>query len=225
MRLNIFSIAALSIVCVAPARAQISNSDLIAQAKKEGRVVWYTTVSIPESQAFAALFKRQFPSINVDIIRTGSSALVNRLISEHNAKKYLADVLQGFSSRGGYGALKQRGIHGRYESPEYKYLPPDLKDPAGYRGSQYQNTFVLAYNTRMVKPPDVPKTYDDLLKPMWKGKKILNDTENHEWFDGLCTIGARKKALLIFASSRSRSKSFSAAPAAAFNSWRRENFR
>ena len=98
MRLRIFSIAALSIVCVAPARAQIGNSDLIAQAKKEGRVVWYTTVSIPESQEFAALFKTQISSINVDIIRTGSSALVNRLISEHNAKKYLADVLQGFSS-------------------------------------------------------------------------------------------------------------------------------
>ena len=198
MRLSIFSIAALSMVCLAPARAQISNSDLLAQAKKEVRVVWYTTVSIPESQEFAALFKRQFPSINVDIIRTGSSALVNRLISEHNAKKYLADVLQGFSSRGGYGALKQRGILGRYESPEYRYLPPDLRDPAGYWGSQYQNTFVLAYNTRMVKPPDVPKTYDDLLKPMWKGKKILNDTENHEWFDGLLHYWGKEKGIAYF---------------------------
>jgi iron(III) transport system substrate-binding protein len=190
-------VAALLIVG-APAHAQVRHADLPSQATKEGRVVWYTTVSIPESQEFAGLFRRQFPSISVDIVRTGSSALVNRVVSEYGAKKYLVDVLQGFSSRGGYGALKQRGILGQYESPEYKYLPRELRDPAGYWGSQYQNTFVLAYNTRMVKPPDVPKNYDDLLKPIWKGKKILNDTENHEWFDGLLQYWGREKGIAYF---------------------------
>jgi iron(III) transport system substrate-binding protein len=198
MRWITILLPAVLLLCFAPVEAQLVNPDLIAQAKKEGRVAWYTTVSIPESQEFAALFQKQNPFIKVDIIRTGSSALVNRIITEYNAKKYLVDVLQGFSSRGGYGALKQRGILGRYESPEYKYLPPDLRDPAGYWGSQYQNTFVLAYNTRMVKPPDVPKTYDDLLKPMWKGKKILNDTENHEWFDGLLQYWGKEKGTAYF---------------------------
>jgi ABC-type Fe3+ transport system substrate-binding protein len=199
MRFVTLSVIATSVILnFATGHAQVGNPDLVERAKREGQVVWYTTVSIPESQEFAALFKQQFPSINVDIVRTGSSALVNRVVSEYNAKKYLADVLQGFSSRGGYSALKQRGILGRYQSPEYKYLPPDLRDPAGYWGSQYQNTFVLAYNTRMVKPADVPKTYDDLLKPMWKGKKILNDTENHEWFDGLLHHWGKEKGLAYF---------------------------
>jgi len=188
---------AMSLFWLSSVQAQ-SNPEIIAKAKKEGRVVWYTTVSIPESQQFAALFQKQFPSINVDIIRTGSSALVNRVISEFNAKKYLVDVLQGFSSRGGYVALKQRGILGRYQSPEYKNLPSDLRDPAGYWGSQFQNTFVLAYNTRMVQPADVPKTYEDLLKPMWKGKKILNDSENYEWFDGLLHYWGKEKGLAYF---------------------------
>jgi iron(III) transport system substrate-binding protein len=170
----------------------------MAQAKKEGRVSWYTTVSIPESQQFAALFQQQFPSIKVDIIRSGSGAVVNRIISEYNAGKYLVDVLQGFSSRGGYVALKQRGILGQYKSPEYKFLPNELKDPAGYWGSHFQNTFVLAYNTRMVKGPDIPKTYNDLLRPKWKGKQILNDTENYEWFDGLLHYWGKEKGLAYF---------------------------
>jgi ABC-type Fe3+ transport system substrate-binding protein len=178
--------------------AQVPTSELIAQAKKEGRVAWYTTVSIPESQEFAALFQKQFPFLKVDIIRTGSSALVNRMISEHNAGKYLVDVLQGFSSRGGYSAVKERQILGRYHSPEYKFLPRELKNSDGYWGSHFQNTFVLAYNTRMVKSADAPKTYDDLLKPMWKGKKLLNDTENHEWFDGLLHYWGKEKGLAYF---------------------------
>jgi iron(III) transport system substrate-binding protein len=102
MKLKLFWIAGLLFGYCSSAHAQVSNPDLIAQAKREGRVAWYTTVSIPESQEFAALFQKQFPFLKVDIIRTGSSALVNRMISEHNAGKYLVDVLQGFSSRGGF---------------------------------------------------------------------------------------------------------------------------
>jgi iron(III) transport system substrate-binding protein len=50
----------------------------------------------------------------------------------------------------------------------------------------------------MVKPEDVPKNYDDLLKPIWKGKKILNDTENFAWFDGLLKYRGCEKGLAYF---------------------------
>jgi ABC-type Fe3+ transport system substrate-binding protein len=102
------------------------------------------------------------------------------------------------SSRGGFSVLKQRNIIGRYESPERKYYPADLKDKEGYWSSTFQNTFVLAYNKRNVKADDVPKTYDDLLKPMWKGRQIINDTDNFEWFDGLLKFWGRDKGLGYF---------------------------
>ena len=51
--------------------AQVANPDLVAQAKKEGRVVWYTTVSIPESKQLIDLFERQYPFIKVDLLRSG----------------------------------------------------------------------------------------------------------------------------------------------------------
>ena len=180
------------------APAQNSNPDLIAQAKKEGRVTWYTTISIPESKQLIDIFEKQYPFIKVDLLRSGSGALVNRVLSEYAAKNYSADVLQGTSTRGGFTLLKSKNILGRYESPEYKFLPPDLKDKAGYWGSMFQNTFVLAYNTRNVKPGDVPRIYDDLLKPMWKGRQIINDTENFEWFDGLMKYWGREKGLAYF---------------------------
>ena len=180
------------------ALSQVANSDLIAQAKKEGRVVWYTTVSIPESKQFADMFEKQYPFIKVDLLRSGSGALVNRIVSEYAAKTYSVDVMQGTSSRGGFTALKQRNIIGRYESPEHKFLAPELKDKNGYWASSFLNSFVLAYNKRNVKPDDVPKTYEDLLKPIWKGRQIINDTENFEWFDGLLKSWGRDKGLAYF---------------------------
>ena len=191
-------IVAMMVLWAGQTIAQVANPDLIAQAKKEGRVTWYTTVSIPESKQFMDMFEKQYPFIKVDLLRSGSGALVNRIISEYAAKNYVADVLHGMSSRGGFTALKQRNIIGRYESPEHKYLPADMKDKAGYWASTFQNTFVLAYNNRNVKPPDVPRSYDDLLKPMWKGRQIFNDTDNFEWFDGLLKFWGKEKGLAYF---------------------------
>jgi ABC-type Fe3+ transport system substrate-binding protein len=178
--------------------AQVSHPDIIAQAKKEGRVTWYTTVSIPESKQFMDMFEKQYPFIKVDLLRSGSGPLVNRIVNEYAAKNYAADVLQGMSSRGGYTLLRQRNIIGRYESPERKFYAADLKDKEGYWSSTFQNTFVLAYNTRNVKPGDVPKSYDDLLKPTWKGRQIINDTDSFEWFDGLLRFWGKEKALAYF---------------------------
>jgi iron(III) transport system substrate-binding protein len=73
-----------------------------------------------------------------------------------------------------------------------------MKDKVGYWASTFQNTFVLAYKTRSVKPADVPRSYDDLLKPMWKGRQIINDTDNFEWFDGLLKFWGKEKGLAYF---------------------------
>ena len=199
MKKVFFLIPALAFV-LAPGfvGAQGTNADLVAQAKKEGRVVWYTTVSIPEAKQFIDMFEKQYPFIKVDLLRSGAGALVNRIVSEYAGKNYAVDVMQGTTSRGGLQALKQRNILGRYDSPEYKFLAPELKDKNGYWASPFLNTFVLAYNKRNIKPNDVPKTYEDLLKPMWKGRQIINDTDNFEWFDGLLKFWGRDKGMAYF---------------------------
>jgi iron(III) transport system substrate-binding protein len=198
MRLKVLTSLVVLLIGSETALGQGSNPDLIAQAKKEGRVTWYTTVSIPESKQLMDMFEKQYPFIKVDLLRSGSGPLVNRIVNEYLAKNYSADVLHGMSSRGAYTILKQKNILARYESPEHKNLPADMKDKAGYWASTFQNTFVLVYNTRNVKPSDVPRSYDDLLKPMWKGRQIFNDTDNFEWFDGLLKFWGKEKGLAYF---------------------------
>ena len=180
------------------AQAQVGNPELIARAKKERALVWYTTISVPEAKEFADAFEKQFSPIKVEIFRSGAGVLANRISSEYQARNYRVDIVQGISSRGVIPAFKRKEIIGRYNSPEYKFVASDLKDKEGYWSAMTVNTIVLAYNTRMVKPADVPKTYDDLLKPMWKGKKILNDTENFAWFDELLKYWGRDKGLAYF---------------------------
>ena len=181
-----------------PAHAQAVNPELVNQAKKEGALVWYTTISIPEAKEFADAFEKQFPFIKVDIFRSGAGAVANRVASEYNARNYSFDIVQGISSRGVLPAFKRKEIIGRYNSPEFKFVAGDLKDKEGYWTAMNVNTLVLAYNTRMVKPAEAPKTYDDLLKPAWKGKKILNDTENFAWFDELLKYWGRDKGVTYF---------------------------
>ena len=197
VKLQVF-LAAAVLWTPGAANSQVLNADLMAQARKERHVTWYTTVSIPECKLLIDIFENQYSFIKVDLLRSGAGALVNRVVSEYSARNYAADVLQGTASRGGLSLLKKREILSRYESPEFKYLPNDLKDPQGYWGSTFQNTFVLAYNKRNVKPDDVPKTYDDLLKPIWKNRQIINDTDNFEWFDGLLRYWGKERGLAYF---------------------------
>jgi iron(III) transport system substrate-binding protein len=195
---SVMLIALVLLLLMLAMPAAYAQSDLLAQAKKEGRVTWYTTVSVPEAKQFIEMFEKQYPSIKVDLLRSGAGALVNRILSEYSARNYAPDVLQGVTSRGGLRALRQRDVLAKYESPEFKSLPVDYKDKGGFWAAAALNTFVPVYNKRMVKLDDVPKVYDDLLKPFWKGKQILNDSDNFEWFDGLLRYWGRDKGLAYF---------------------------
>ena len=179
-------------------RAQEHSSTLINEAKQEGRVVWYTTIAVPEGQAFIKYFEQRYPFIKVQMVRSGAGPMVNRITSEYNAGRNIVDVIHGVSSRGVLPYFEEKGIIASYESPERRFIADDLKDKNGYWVSLYALPFVLIFNKNLVKAEDVPKTYDDLLSPKWKGKKILNDTENYAWFDGLLNYWGKDKGIAFF---------------------------
>lgn len=124
--------------------------------------------------------------------------MVNRILSEFTGNAHTADVILGADSRGAIPVFKKKGIITPYKSPERKFIDADLRDKEGYWTSLYQLTFVLAYNTKLIQANDVPETYDDLLKPRWKGKKILNDTESFIWFGALLQHWGMEKGLAYF---------------------------
>jgi iron(III) transport system substrate-binding protein len=164
-----------ALVFALPAWAQVGvGPKLIEAAKKEREVVWYTTTNLETSKVVVDQFQKKFPFVNVILYRTTVGPLINRILIEARAGKYDWDVLSGGGEM--FTPIMERGLIAPYRSPEAKMIDDDLMDKQGYWTAYTVATFVLAYNKRLVRPQDVPKTYDALLDAKWKGQKIAMET-------------------------------------------------
>lgn len=144
---------------------------LLDGAKAEGKITWYTSLS-GVYRELADAFKRKYPDIVMDAYRGGSTDLAQRLLQEQQAGRYVADALE--STPGLLMLLRERGILKPYTSPELARYPDDAKAKAeGNRvfwTTDREAYLGFGYNTRLIAPHEVPKRYEDLLRPELKGK-------------------------------------------------------
>jgi ABC-type Fe3+ transport system substrate-binding protein len=143
---------------------------LVDGAKKEGKVVWYSTLIVDQLvRPVKVAFEKEYPFLQVEFFRGNTERVVQKAVSEYQAKHYVVDILDGTTSP----TLAQKaGIMQRFSSPSLAEYPAELKDAQGIWGATNLYSLTLGYNTRMVKPNEVPKTLDDLLNPRWKGNMI-----------------------------------------------------
>jgi len=168
-----------------------THDALIDAAKREGEVVYYASMNLSEANALIGEFEKRFPFIKVKLNRTGSEKLLTRVLTEARAKKTFADVIQTveFSMH----IFSRSGILARYTPQANSLYPKDFKEE-GFWTTVYYNTYVTGYNTRLVPARTLPKTYDDLLDPKWKGKLMIEGTKA-EWFAGMLQILGHERGL------------------------------
>jgi len=166
------------------------TAKLIEGAKKEGEVIIYGTMSLEAVNALNAKFKEKYPYLDIKLNRLGSGKFAPRVISEVRANKHLADILQTNSLTLHY--IKKEGYLMNYLSPEDRYYPKQYKEQ-GYWTTTNMNVHVLAYNTKLVTRDKAPKTYEELLNPIWKGK-MLSDT-SEQWGALMFQIMGKEKAI------------------------------
>ena len=94
--------------------------------------------------------------------------------------------------------LSEAKLLASYRSPESKFIERDMIDDDGYWTAYYVNPFVLGYNTNLVKKQDVPRTYEQLLDPKWKGKQISIDDSAYGLLAGLIREWGKEKAVAYF---------------------------
>jgi len=183
--LSLVSVGSLSI-----ARAA-SPDAILDTAKREGEVVFYASMNLAEANIMIAEFEKRYPSIKVKLNRAGSEKLLTRLLTEARAKRVSADVIQTveFSMH----ILTRSGVLARHISSNDSLYPKNFKEE-GFWTTVYYNPYVTAYNTRLVAPRMVPKTYDDLLDPKWKGKLLMEGTKA-DWFAGMLQIMGQERGL------------------------------
>ena len=176
----------------AAASEDIKATESKREAEKEGKVTFYTSFTLQDSMAFVDRFQKKYPLIKVELNRSNNTQLLNRLLAEQRAKKNTLDVV--ISKADVIYFLQKSGLLARYLSPERQFFTDGFKDKEGYWTDVYLTVHTVAYNTRMVAPQEVPTTYQDLLKPQWKGKIGFNPN-NYMWPEGVMQIMGKEAGI------------------------------
>jgi iron(III) transport system substrate-binding protein len=163
------SIGVAAILAVGATAAYASGD--MELAKKEGKVVWYSSLSLPIAQEMCNTFNEKKMGIECVLHRSGSGKLFNRYVQEAKSGVFAADILHT-SNLGHFVTLKKQGLLTNFVPKGVEKFPEEFKDKDGQWAILRAFTYVIAYNTKKVAEADAPKSWKDLLDPKWKGKMV-----------------------------------------------------
>ena len=168
---------ALGSVFASPARAEPPPAEtitpqLIEAAKKEAKVVLYSSMDLPVGEKLGKAFEAQYPGIQMQIERSGSERLFQRIGQEFASGIRAVDVVNS-ADASHFIPWKKDGWLSPFVSEDVaKHFPPEYRDPDGMFATTRMWLSSIAYNTSLVKPDDAPKSFSDLLDPKWAGKMV-----------------------------------------------------
>lgn len=162
---------------------------LKAGAKKEGKMVWYT--SLTAHRDIANVFEAKFPGIKIETYRAGSTDLTRRLLSEGQTKRGIADLIE--TTPATLMMMRESKMLMPYYSPHLAKFPDDAKEEADKERvlwtTDRESIVGLGYNRNLIRAAEVPKSFADLAKPENKGKIAVSGDVT-----GVRFIGALIKA-------------------------------
>ena len=141
-------------------------------AKKEGRLMWYTSLTGGPNTDAPKVFAAKYPGVQLEVFRGASEAIIQRVLQEAQAKRFLVDTIE--TTFPVLKVMQEYKLLAPYFSPHLAKYPDEAKEKAE-KGLTYWTTdresyIGLAYNTNSVQGGAVPKSFDDLLNPELKGK-------------------------------------------------------
>ena len=149
---------------------------LLEGAKREGKVVWYTTLAAEQNKQIAGAFEAKYPGVKVETFRTGSSALAQRLLTEAKARRHIADAIE--TTLPGLLTFRDNQLLLPYTSPHLAAFPDEAKEKAPknlvYWTNARESFIGFAHNTKFLNAADVPKNFDGLLRPGLKDNMGLS---------------------------------------------------
>lgn len=151
---------------------------LIEGARKEGELMFYASIPVPDIAVLTETFSKKY-GVKVKAWRGDSESLMARVINEARARRHEVGVMVASSSA--LEPLSREKLLIELKSPLMADLIPESIAPNREWASVYLNTFVQAYNTKLVDRDRLPKSYRDLLDPYWKGKLAV-EAEDYDWF-------------------------------------------
>ena len=179
------------IILASPNGLMAQSKEDLEAARKEGQLVFYSGIPIPDAQAILAALEKKYPFIKTTFYRSTGPALVSRIQTEQRAGTHIWDAMNstGFEPY----VLLEQGYFAKYESAERKSFPEGHKDKEGMWTTMYTSPMIVSYNSKLVAAADLPKDYSELLSPKWKGRLGL-DSSDFEWYANLRKVWGTEKA-------------------------------
>ena len=178
-------------VAQAPARgsvAELANytgadrqQRLVEGAKKEGALTIYTSAQTDDIGALVTGYEKKY-GVKVNIWRAGSEKVLQRAVTEARGNRHTVDIVETNGPE--LESMSREKVFQAVKSPYLAQLIPQALRPHGEWVGTRLNVFVQAYNTNQVKKEELPKSWDDLLHPRWKGRLGI-EAEDQDWLSGV----------------------------------------
>jgi len=165
------------------------DARLVERAKREGRVVFYTSIAPTESKPLADAFEKKY-GVKVELWRALSDQVVQRAITEAQGRRHAVDVIETNGPE--MEMLARENLLAEFHSPHIADLPPQAIPRHRSWFPDRMNFYVVGYNTTKVKRAEIPATLEGFADPKWKGRIGLEATDA-EWMATLIkTWGATR---------------------------------
>jgi iron(III) transport system substrate-binding protein len=170
------------------------DARLVAAAKKEGTLTFYTSMQTPESGPLAAAFEKKY-GVKVNLWRATSDQVLQRAVTEARGGRHTLDAIEMNAPE--MEALAREEVVAEYFSPHVADLPA-WAIPAHHKWhSDRANLWVVAFNTNKVKRADIPPDYEGFTDAKWRGK-IGIETTDQDWMYGIVNFLGEQKGMDLF---------------------------
>jgi iron(III) transport system substrate-binding protein len=178
--------------------AQYAGADRLQKltdgAKKEGALTIYTSAQSDDMGPLVAAYEKKY-GVKAEVWRAGSEKVLQRAITEARGNRHTVDIVETNGPE--LESLSREKILQAVKSPHHANLMKEAIRPHGEWVGTRLNVFVQGYNTKLVKKEELPKTWEDLLNPRWKGRLGI-EAEDQDWLAGVANILGEAKGTKLF---------------------------
>jgi iron(III) transport system substrate-binding protein len=152
---------------------------LLAEAKREGRLTLYTSLTEDVAGPVTQAFTKQ-TGVKVNLFRGGSETVLQRTLQESDARKTGNDVVEtNFLEM---ATLAKHGVLAKFQGPALNAV--DKTGRFGNWTATRFNIMLPAWNTKLIKPGEEPRSWEDLASPRFKGKLTMEISDN-DWYENV----------------------------------------
>lgn len=163
-------------------------------ARKEGALTVFTSMQVGDSRPLAEAFEKKH-GIKVNLWRASGEKLVQRVLTEARGGRHEVDVIETDGAQ--MEILFRERMLLPFHSPSMRDIPQAILPGHGAYVPTRLSLYVMAYNTRLVAPHEVPASYEDLLQPRWSGKFAV-EANDVAWFAAVVKAMGEPKGLALF---------------------------